>query len=135
MPTVRELANLVMDRAATDSTILTYRAGQVPTRPAKGYASFYFGGGTPSADRLYNATVNLGWGFRVICVGYDDDEALRVVGRIRALYTNWRPYPDDRSVGWFTEAPDDPPLIRDDSVPNDIRYSLTPRFTITTRST
>lgn len=130
MPTARSLANLVEARARTGTGFLTYR-GQVPTKPAQGYVSLYFGGGVNFADRLYTVSNNLTWSFRAVCVGFTDDQCLYVVGKVRDLFTNWRPV-DDRSAGWFTEAPDDPPLIRDDSIADDVRFSITPRFTITT---
>lgn len=129
----RELANLVVTRSETASGYLTFR-GLVTSRPAKGYASLYFGGGINYGDRLHSATNTLRWSFRAVCVGYDDDQALYVLGKVRGLFTNWRPT-DDPADGWFTEAPDDPPLIKNDDDPNDVRFSITPRFTITTRST
>lgn len=133
MTTARTLANLVTARAESDSRILTFRGG-VKARPPQPYVSLYFGGGINYADRLVDTAQNLTWSFRAICVGFSDDQALFVVGCVRDLFTNWRPE-SSRATGWFTEAPDDPPLIRDDAVTNDVRFSITPRFTITTRST
>jgi hypothetical protein len=45
------------------------------------------------------------------------------VDRIRDKFTGWRPLGADGPM--FVEVDTDPPLIRDDSVPNDIRFSLT----------
>jgi hypothetical protein len=128
----RTLANLVTARAESAPGFLTYR-GFVKERPAKGYVSLYFSGGVNYPEGMTGTATRLTWSFRAVCVGFTDDQALYVVGKMRGLFTNWRPL-EDRSAGWFTEAPDDPTLIRDDSIPNDVRYSITPRFTITTRS-
>lgn len=128
----RTLANLVTTRANTGTGFLTYR-GLVTSRPAKGYVSLYFGGGVNYAEAIAGTATGLTWSFRAVCVGYDDDQCLYVLGKVRGLFINWRPV-EARSAGWFTEAPDDPPLIKDDSVANDVRFSITPRFTINLRS-
>lgn len=134
MATARQLANAVETRCQTASGFLTYR-GLVTSKPAKGYVSLYFSGGRPYADRLFDTATALTWSFRAVCVGYTDDQCMYVLEKLRGLFQNWRPFPDDRDTGWFTEAPDDPPLLKDDSLSDDVRFSITPRFTITTRST
>lgn len=128
----RTLANLVEARAKTAPGFLTFR-GYVDSRPSKGYVSLYFGGGINYRDTLAQSATELRWSFRALCVGYDDDQCLYVLGKVRGLFEGWRPT-DDRFASPFTEAPDDPPLLKDDRVSGDVRYSITPRFTINTRS-
>lgn len=127
--TPRTLADLVEARSLTASTFMTFR-GLVRTRPAKGYVSLYFGAGIPTIATLAGGG-QFDWSFRAVCVGFDDNQCLFVLEQFRGLFQRWRPL-SDRSASWFTEAPDDPPLLKDDQDPSDIRYSITPRFRITT---
>jgi hypothetical protein len=127
--TPRSLADAVEARSRTASSFLTYR-GLIASRPDKGYASLLFSAGRLYVDRLDGVQSQLGWSFRAVCVGYSDGQCLFVVEKIRALFVGWRP---DGGVGpRFVEADDDPPLLKDDSVPEDVRYSLTLRYTLTT---
>lgn len=130
----RALADLVEARAKTDTGFLTYR-GMIASRPSKNYVMLIFGGGSVYGDRLVGYSNMLTWEFRALCVGYTDSETLWVANRIRGLYVNWRPIPD-RASGWFVEQEDDAPLLRDESMINDTRYSVTLRYRLTTpRST
>jgi hypothetical protein len=126
--TARSLADLVEARSRTATSFLTYR-GVIPTKPDKGYAALMFGGGSPFGDRLVNTTNSLTWSFRVMCVGYSDAQCLFVAEKFDALFLNWRP--TDRGP-WFSRTPDDPPVIKDDSVAEDVRFSITLRYTLTT---
>jgi hypothetical protein len=124
----RSLADLVEGRSRTASEFLTYR-GLIAERPAKGYASLLFGAGSPFGDRLTGTANAFSWSFRAVCVGYSDAQCLYVAEKFDALFVNWRPL---GSGPWFTRTPDDPPVLKDDSVAEDVRYSLTLRYTITT---
>lgn len=128
MQSARSLADLVEARSRTSSSFLTYR-GLISERPSKGYASLLFGAGSPQGDRLVGTATAFGWSFRAVCVGYSDAQCLYVAEKFDALFVNWRPL---GSGPWFTRTPDDPPVLKDDSVSEDVRYSLTLRFTITT---
>jgi hypothetical protein len=125
--TARSLADLVEARSRTATSFLTYR-GVIPTRPEKGYAALMFGAGSPYGDRLVASTNSLAWSFRAMCVGYSDGQCLFVAEKFDALILNWRP----DGGAWFSRTPDDPPVIKDDSVAEDVRYSLTLRYTLTT---
>lgn len=127
MQSARSLADLVEARSNTATSFLTYR-GVIPARPSKGYVSLLFGAGSPFGDRLAGNVNSLAWSFRVMCVGYSDGQCLFVAEKFDALFLNWRPL----SGSWFSRTPDDPPVIKDDSVAEDVRYSLTLRYTLTT---
>jgi hypothetical protein len=129
--TPRELADAVVARAATSAYFLTYRQGQVATKPAKGYVILTFGvGAARSAGNIPGSANQLRWGFTVRSVGYTDDQCLFVAWRFRDLFLNWRPDSSSAS-GWFTEEDDDPPIIPD-NVEGDIRYALSTRYNLTT---
>jgi hypothetical protein len=127
--TVRQLADLVEARSSTATEYLTFR-GLIPAKPAKGYAALFLNGGSRFGDRLAGSINALGWSFRVMCVGYDSNQCLYVAEKFDAKFSGWRPLAANGP--WFTQTPDDPPVIRDDSVVEDIRYSLTLRYTIPT---
>lgn len=129
MPSARSLADLVEARCHTSSSFLTYR-GTIPTRPEKGYAALMFGAGSPYGDRLAASVNGLAWSFRAMCIGYSDAQCLYVVEKFDALFIGWRPLAANGP--WFSRTPDDPPVIKDDSVAEDVRYSLTARYTLTT---
>lgn len=129
--TPRDLAAAVTTRARTSTHFLTYRPGEVVDRPAKGYVVLYFGGGAPFPDRQASGANRLRWTFRAKCVGYTDDQCLLVADKVRDLLLHWSPDPGP-SADWLTEVDDDPPLLRDDSVSSDLRYSITPVYTLTT---
>lgn len=129
MPTPRALADQVEARSRTATSFLTYR-GLIATKPEKGYVSLLFSGGRLYSDRLDGVQSSLGWSFRAICVGYSDSQCLYVAEKFRDLFVGWRP---SGGVGpRFTEAGDDAPVIRDDSISEDVRYSLTLRYTLNT---
>lgn len=128
MTTARQLADLVEARSKTATEYLTFR-GLISSKPAKGYAALLFGAGSPYGDRLVATSNAFRWSFRAVCVGYSDAQCLYVAEKVDAKFVDWRP----NGVGpWFTRTPDDPPVIKDDSVAEDVRYSLTLRYTITT---
>jgi hypothetical protein len=127
--TARSLADLVEARCRTSSSFLTYR-GSIPAKPEKNYAVLMFGAGSPVGDRLAGSVNALAWSFRAMCVGYTDGQCLYVVEKLDALFIGWRPLASNGS--WFSRTPDDPPVLKDDSVLGDVRYSLTARYTLTT---
>jgi hypothetical protein len=122
-------------RARTDTRFDTFR-GNGPDRPSRNYAVLYFTpGSVPASNRQGGSQGELRWSFRVVCVGLgSDDYCLYVARLVRALFKNWSPVTDESFTSWLQEQDDDAPLIKDDSDPNDIRYSITLRYTLTTRS-
>lgn len=126
----RALAAAVVAKAQTSPQFLTFRMGEVESRPAKGYAVLYFNPGSPFGDRHSGGANRLRWSFRAKCVGYSDDQCLFVAGKVRDLFLCWPPDPGS-SAGWLTEVEDDPPLIPD-TLEGDTRYSTTLTFTLTT---
>jgi hypothetical protein len=134
MSTTQALADLIEARAKTDTAILTYR-GMIPTRPTRNYTVLLFSAGITYPEALAATSDTLLWRFRAMAVGWSEADCLWVADRLRQLFTNWRPL-SSRAASWVTEEQDDAPVLRDESVINDVRYSLTLRFRITTpRST
>lgn len=135
MTDTRVLANLVEARARTSTLFDTYR-GVIQVRPGKNYVMLLFGAGAGYSDTLVGTATMLAWNFRALCVGFSDGDCLFVADRIRDLFSNWRPIPDSMASSWFTELRDEAPVLRDESMVNDVRWSLTLRFQLTTpRST
>lgn len=134
MTSTQALADLIEARAKTDTTFLTFR-GQIFTRPSRNYVMLSFNAGITYPEALAATSDTLLWRFRAMAVGWSDTECLWVADRVRNLYTNWRPLAS-RAASWVTEEQDDAPVLRDESMINDVRYSLTLRFRFTTpRST
>lgn len=126
-----DLADLVTTRLVGQPGYGVHR-GVVLTTPLAAYVVLYFGGGAPTGARLDGQARRLRWSFRAVCAGRSDAQALETVDRVRARLAGWRPLPDQPSAGRLVEADLDAPLIRDDSVPNDVRYSVTLTFTLYT---
>ena len=77
----------------------------------------------------------LGWSFRATCVGLGDPKnCLYVIRYFRPLFQQWNPFPAEEYTSWFEESSDDVPIIPEEEIPSDLRYSFTPRFVLTTRS-
>lgn len=129
----RTLANLCEARAKTDPRFDTFR-GNGPENPVRNYAVLYFPSGSvlPS-DRQSGAQSRLGWSFRAVCVGLgSDDHCLYVVNLLRPLFQGWSPVSDGGATSWLEEGNDDPPLLRSEVSPGDVRFSNTLRYTLTT---
>lgn len=133
MADARTLADLCENRAKTETRIDTF-VGNGPDKATRDYVVLY-----PSRSKLASSRQSGSQGdhrftLRAVCVGlYKPSNCLRVVNLVSALFCNWSPVPDE-DTSWLEEMDDDPPLLRDDSVPGDVRYSLTLRYTLTTRS-
>jgi hypothetical protein len=134
MTDTRVLADLIEARAKTYPGFYTYR-NQIATRPDRNYVVLMYSAGITYPRNLAGSANTLLFRFRAMCVGYSDGDCLWVADKIRGLFTNWRPL-EDRAASWLTEEQDDAPVLRDESMINDVRFSLTLRFRITTtRST
>lgn len=130
MTDLKTLADLVTARAETVSTFYTYR-NQIAVRPPRNYVVLLFGGGVTQSGNLVGLADTLIWRFRALCVGFSDSECLWVADQIRSLFTNWRPL-SSPAASAFVEEQDDAPVLRDESMINDVRYSLTLRFRFST---
>lgn len=134
MADVDALAALVESRSRSSVRFDTFIA-EGPEKPTRNYTVLYFDAGSPFSTRNSGGQTDLGWGFRAVCVGlYAPANCLFVVKHLRSLFKNWSPVPSEEFTSWFTEENDGAPLIRDDEIPGDLRYSLTLRYTLTTRS-
>lgn len=124
MTTALQLAALVEARAASGS--YTVLRGQVAETPAGAYVVLYFTGGHSFATRLVARPDRLRWTFRAVCVGESDEQALNTADLLRARFAGWRPLGPHGPQ--LVEVDDAAPLLRDDSVPNDVRFSNTLTF-------
>jgi hypothetical protein len=99
---------------------------QVPDTPAQGYTVFYPGAGTSFGDRLSDLKSKLEWDFRVVCAGRSPGQARRVVKQTRAGLTGVRI--DEGRVLIVEDRRLNAPMLRDDAVPAEVRFSQTLRF-------
>lgn len=134
MADIVQLASLVEARARTESRFDTF-IGNGPDKPTRNYAVFHPSGGDPFQTRHGSGQDSLGWGFYVVCVGlHSPVNCLYVVTLVRSLFLNWTPVPSEEFTSWFEEASDDIPPNKEDEIQGDLRYSLSLRYTLTTRS-
>lgn len=125
-----DLAQLVTDRLNGQAGYAVHRGGLADS-PTGAYLVLQFGAGSLTSRRLDGQARLLRWTFRAVCAGRSDVQVLNTVDRVRARLAGWRPLPG-RASGALVELELDPPLLRDDSVPNDVRYSLTLTYRLTT---
>lgn len=118
-----ELPDIVLARlGATGETVLD---NEVKATPPGRYVVFY-----DEAPRLRPSGTGgdfrrQSWTFRTVCVGRDAGETRHVVRLVHALLVGWRPRPTDSATGAIVPVADGAPILRDDSVPGDIRFSQT----------
>lgn len=129
MPAVEQLAEVVLERLGALPG-LTVLDGGVPVTPPGAYVVFYGAAPALTATRLAGTASSLRWTFQLVCAGRDAAEVRHVVELVLASLTNWRPA--GRETSWLSPQPDGAPILRDDSVPGDIRYSQTLTFRLTT---
>lgn len=125
-----ELADLVLGRLRTLQRI-TVLDGEVKETPTGSYVVFYDDAPQLSSRNLAGVANRFAWRFQTVCVGRDAAETRWVVGQVLAALTNWRLLPD-RASSWITPQSDGAPILRDDSVAGDIRFSQTLTFRLTT---
>ena len=99
------------------------------TMPANGYAVLYGGAGAIERDRASDIGSMIRWTPRVVCAGKNPDQAGNIADHVRDQLIGWQP---DPAGAVLTEVALDAPLLRDDSMPQDIRFSITLQFTTTT---
>lgn len=107
--------------------------GVVSSTPPGPYVVFYDAAPRLTARSLAGVANRLGWTFQLVCAGRDPDETRYLVGLALGLLKNWRPTAE-RAASWLVPVPDGAPIITDESVPGDTRFSQTLTFRLTTRS-
>jgi hypothetical protein len=125
-----DLGELVAERLTSQPGYELFRGNPINT-PGGAYAVLYLGAGGPLSTRQDGQQRRLQWSFRVVCAGRSDVQVLNTVDRVRTRLLGWRPL-SERWCGRLTELFTDPPLTRDDTAPNDVRYSLTLTFQLAT---
>lgn len=133
MADVDVLASLVETRARTEARFDTF-ISRGPDKPTRNYVVIHFDGGTPLfPTRLSGGQSDLGWGFRIVCVGlHASANCLYVAKLVRSLFLNWYPVPSEGFTSWFIEENDGSSVLPEDEIPGDLRYSLSLRYTLTT---
>lgn len=101
----------------------------VEPAPAAGYGVFYPGAGSIERGRLASVGDHLRWTCSVVCAGRSRQQVANIVDAVRDRLIGWAPDPAGDPI---VEIPLDAPLIRDDSVTSDIRFSITLQFTLGT---
>ncbi|GAA1436307.1 hypothetical protein GCM10009616_35770 [Microlunatus lacustris] len=124
------VADLVLDRLRMLPRIEVLD-GEVKKTPAGAYVVFYDDAPRLSSRTLAGRANRAAWRLQTVCVGRDAAETRWVVGQILSTLTNWRPL-QDRAASWITPQSDGAPILRDDSVAGDIRFSQTLTFRLTT---
>lgn len=129
-PVPAELVEAVLGRLATIPG-LTVLDGQVSSTPAGAYAVFYDDAPRLTSRSLDGTSNRASTTFYVVCAGRDPGETRWVVSQVLGALVNWRPLPS-RSSSWLTLVPNGAPLLPDESVAGDVRFSQTLTFRHTT---
>jgi hypothetical protein len=98
---------------------------QVPDTPPQAYAVFYPGAGSIYPVRLADLGSRLDWDCRVVCCGRTPGQARRAADQTRAALSGRRL---DGGLVLVEDRNLNAPMLRDDTVPSDIRFSHTLRF-------
>jgi hypothetical protein len=101
----------------------------VEPAPAAGWAVFYPGAGSIERGRHSSVGDHLRWTCLVVCAGRSRSQVTNTVDAVRDRLIGWPPDPVGDPI---TEIPLDAPMQRDDSNPQDIRFSITLQFTLGT---
>lgn len=107
-------------RTITDIEILDC---YVPKKPPDAYVVFYDDAPEQYPSRAVAVADRARYLFRVVCVGRDANETRSVVAKVQAMLTNWRI--PNTNASWLSPQPDGAPILRDDEVASDIRFSQT----------
>lgn len=122
----------------SDNTLARLQAMPFPTwfdgkvvepAPAAGYGVFHPAAGTVERGRHASVGDQLRWTFTVVCAGRSQRQAENIVDKVRVQLIGWAPDPLGDPI---TEVELEAPAIRDDSVPSDIRFSITLQFKLGT---
>jgi hypothetical protein len=130
MASTLTLADLVLARLRSTAKFATFD-GEVPDTPPGAYVVFYGDTGAARRERYAGPAKALTWGFYAVCAGFSPAQVRNTVDLVRGLLTDWRPLAD-RDASPLNEADIAADMLRDSSVPSDIRYSQTLRYNLTT---
>jgi hypothetical protein len=127
------LAELLLARLTGTPGLAVYDAQIATNPPNTGWVIVYPGAGTPATTRLAPVATDLVWDATVVCCGRSRSQCLNTVSIVRSRLLGVR-LDNARSSGRLTEEPAGP-LLPDESIPAEPRFSLTLRYTSThTRS-
>jgi hypothetical protein len=133
MATAYSLAELLLARLTGTPGLAVYDAIIPTSPPSTGWVIVYPGAGTPATTRLAPVATDLVWDATLVCCGRTRQQCTRTVDLVRSQLLGVR-LGTTRSSGRLTEDPAGP-LLPDESIPGEPRYSITLAYTSThTRS-
>jgi hypothetical protein len=98
---------------------------EVPETPARAYTVFYPGAGHGFGDRLADLGSKLYWDFRLVCCGMSPGQCRRATDQTRAAFLGVRLDTGRATIPLREDRAFNAPMLRDDSVPSDVRWSQT----------
>lgn len=123
LPSALGLAEALQARLETLPNVAAFVLSGVPERPSTGYVWAQIGAVDEYRDRLGGLASDSGGRAILHCCGFSPAQALLANDLVATALLNWR-WSVDPSVSPLrcTQTSD---LIRDDSVPTDVRWSVT----------
>lgn len=130
MATAINLAGVILTRLETmpGTTVLD---SEVRTTPAGAYVVFYDETPAHWSNNLSGGLNRMGYEFRLVCVGKSPAQCRNTVRLAAGLLAGWR-FDNSQQSSWLIEVPEGAPIIPDRSVPEDVRYSQTLHYRLTT---
>lgn len=129
LPSALALYDLALARAATLAPVVL-AFGETPPDASSRDVPYVIVDPDPGFDEASRADGRVSsrrGRFSVRCCGSSRRQALFALDAARGAFQDWRPYPIDRRFGAVRES-DAGPLIEDESVPTDHRFSFTLTF-------
>lgn len=130
MATVSLLAGNVLARLNTLPNVSVYDS-KVPSTPGGLYVVFYGNSGHSVSTSMAGTSDSLTWTFYVIVAGTLPAQVRSGVDRVRTALTGFR-LDAAAWAGPLNEVDLQAPMLRDDSVENDVRFSQTLYFRLST---
>ena len=131
MPNTFDLAEATLAKLSTQTKFTTHD-GTVPNKPQGAYVVFYGSTGTVRRTRLAQAANRLRGGCTLVIAGSTAAQVRNTVDLVRDDLEGWRPFGTDRSSEALHEDEISGDMLRDDTDANDIRFSQTLFFRLTT---
>lgn len=123
MSSTSSLSTAVLARLLTVTGVTVYD-GKVPTTPVGAYVVFYGNAGIAANEGMASTPNGLRWGFYLVVAGTLPGQVRTAVDRVREALTGFR---IDTAAAASPLNEDDlrSPMLRDDTVQSDVRFSQT----------